>query len=91
MPRYYHAVRFIKNFYEASVCVLSFDSKKARAAYIDDLKNDSFLDVCIISNQDAKKLLSEGRKHLLVLWEEKYSGYFGYFKQHDITNIGEPK
>jgi len=71
MPRYYHAVRSIKNFYEASVCVLSFDSKKARAEYIDDLKNDSILDVCIISNQDAKKLLSKGRRQFFVLWDEK--------------------
>jgi hypothetical protein len=86
MPRYY-AVRSVKNFYEASQCVLSFDSKNARAAYIEDLKNDSFLDVCIISRQHAKKLLLKGRKHLLILWQEKD----GHFKQHDITNIEEPK
>jgi hypothetical protein len=86
MPRYYHAVRSIKNFYEGSQCVLSFNSKKARAAYIDALKNDSFLDVSIISNQHAKKLLSKGCKHLLVLWLVLLDEKDGYFKQQEIDN-----
>jgi len=67
----YHAAEWIINEVKGTAHVLSFDSKKARLAYIASMRNDIIWCAQNITYREAKKLLSEGRKQYLVLWDEK--------------------
>jgi hypothetical protein len=74
----YHTAEWIFNEFKGTAHVLSFDSKKARLAYIASLRNDNTWCAQNITYREAKKLLSKGRRHFFVLWDEKNPSYFNF-------------
>lgn len=63
--RHFHAVRWVDGNFDATVTVLSFDSKAARAAYSAQSKNR----ISPITHAWKIKYATQGRKQIFLQWD----------------------